>query len=136
MLDLVKSIENFDEISDSKLKDLIYDMLWKLHFNMYLKGVIYLTDAIMLAYKDNSLLYDTNELMSKTAKLHDLDEKNIRNNIDNALNLAFKFDNVNFDIDFFDGYYDGRKISLKYFISLSVHYLEQIEKNNLLTEIK
>ena len=104
-------------------------MLWLLRFNLYSKGTVYLSEAIALAYYENSYLYDTNELLQKIAKLHNLDEKNIRNNIDNALSLAFKDENLKYDIDFFNGYYDGRKVSLKYFITLAVHYIS-IKLNN------
>lgn len=121
LLDLIKILEDFN---DNTLESIIYDMLWRLRFNLYSKGTIYLTDAIILAYYNNSLLYDTNELIRQVAQKYDSESKNIRNNIDNALNLAFKYDNLQYDIDFFNGYYDGRKISLKYFITLAVHYIE------------
>lgn len=110
-------------------------MLWQLRFSVYTKGTIYLKDAITFAYYDKMLLYDTNKLMQEVANLHNLDEKNIRNNIDNSLNLAFKKDNLQYDIDFFNGYYDGRKISLKYFISLSVYYLEKNYGFNYLSNL-
>lgn len=121
LLDLIKVLEDFND----SIKNILDDMLWNLHFNLYSKGTTYLKTAILLAYQDNSLLFDTNKLIKNTAKLYNLNEKNVRNNIDNALNLAFKLDDIKYDIDFFNGIYDGRKISLKYFISLSVHYIDK-----------
>lgn len=126
LLDLIKLFEDF---KNTTLEEKILDMLWLLRFNLYSKGTVYLSEAIALAYYENSYLYDTNELLQKIAKLHNLDEKNIRNNIDNALSLAFKDENLKYDIDFFNGYYDGRKVSLKYFITLAVHYIS-IKLNN------
>ena len=121
LLDLIKILENF---TDATLENSIYDMLWHLRFNLYSKGTIYLKDAIIIAYYNRQLLLDTKKLINEVAQKHNSNSKNIRNNIDNALNLAFKYENLQYDIDFFNGYYDGRKISLKYFISLAVHYLE------------
>lgn len=121
LLDLIKVLEDFND----SIKAILDDMLWKLHFNLYSKGTTYLRTAILLAYQDNSLLFDTNKLIKNTANLYNLNEKNVRNNIDNALNLAFKLDDIKYNIDFFNGFYDGRKISLKYFISLSVHYIDK-----------
>ena len=105
-------------------------MLWHLRFNLYSKGTIYLKDAIIIAYYNNILLYDTNQLIKQVAQKYNLDEKNIRNNIDNSLNRAFTYENLKYDIEFFKGYYDGRKISLKYFISLAVHYIQFNSNSN------
>lgn len=127
LVDLIKNFENLDDIS--KLEKNILDMLWKLRFNLYSKGTNYIKDAIILAYFNNSLLYDSNKLMKEIANLYNLDEKNVRNNMDNALNLAFNYENLQYDIQFFKGYYDGRKVSLKYFIVLAVHYIN-IEMNS------
>lgn len=121
LLKLIKILEDFTDVS---LENAIHDMLWKLHFNLYSKGSIYLKEAIIVAYYNRQLLLDTKKLINEVAQKHNSNSKNIRNNIDNALNLAFKYENLQYDIDFFNGYYDGRKISLKYFISLAVHYLE------------
>lgn len=127
LLKLIKVLENF---TDSSLENSVYDMLWKLHFNLYSKGTIYLKEAIIIASYNHSLLFDTNKLIKQVAQKHNTFPKNIRNNIDNSLNLAFKYENLQYDIDFFKGYYDGRKISLKYFISLSVHYIESLLDEN------
>lgn len=127
LLDLIKILENF---TDATLENSIYDMLWHLRFNLYSKGTIYLKDAIIIAYYNNILLYDTNQLIKQVAQKYNLDEKNIRNNIDNSLNRAFTYENLKYDIEFFKGYYDGRKISLKYFISLAVHYIQFNSNSN------
>ena len=127
LLDLIKILEN---LTDTTLENSIYDMLWHLRFNLYSKGTIYLKDAIIIAYYNNILLYDTNKLIKQVAQKYNLDEKNIRNNIDNSLNRAFTYENLKYDIEFFKGYYDGRKISLKYFISLAVHYIQFNSNSN------
>ena len=124
---MIKILEN---LTDTTLENSIYDMLWHLRFNLYSKGTIYLKDAIIIAYYNNILLYDTNKLIKQVAQKYNLDEKNIRNNIDNSLNRAFTYENLKYDIEFFKGYYDGRKISLKYFISLAVHYIQFNSNSN------
>ena len=128
----IKHIENIiDPLEQNMLDRIVIDMLWELHFNLSAKGTKYLKDSIYLAYNDKSLLLDTNKLVSQIAKMYSEDEKNIRNNIDNALNLAFKYENLQYDIDFFNGYYDGRKISLKYFMSLAINYINiKMNKNS------
>lgn len=134
LLKLIKILEDFTDVS---LENAIHDMLWKLHFNLYSKGTIYLKEAIIVAYYNRQLLLDTKKLINEIAQKHNSNSKNIRNNIDNALNLAFKYENLQYDIDFFNGYYDGRKISLKYFISLAVHYIEStISKKNSNIKLK
>ena len=131
---MIKILEDFTDVS---LENAIHDMLWKLHFNLYSKGTIYLKEAIIVAYYNRQLLLDTKKLINEIAQKHNSNSKNIRNNIDNALNLAFKYENLQYDIDFFNGYYDGRKISLKYFISLAVHYIEStISKKNSNIKLK
>lgn len=129
---LIRHIESFDDaIEKNMLEKIVIDMLLQLHFNLYSKGTWYLKDCIYLAYNNATLLFDTNELISQVAILHNEDKKNIRNNIDNALNLAFKYENLQYDIDFFNGIYDGRKMSLKYFMVLAIHYINiKMEKNS------
>lgn len=124
LFEILKYLEGpLIEKENTILDENISDMLWKLRFNLYSKGTMYLTKAIQLAYYDSSLLFDTNRLVSQISQIYSEDERNIRNNIDNALNIAFKDENLQYDIDFFNGYYDGRKISLKYFMVLAVHYM-------------
>ena len=74
LLDLIKILEN---LTDTTLENSIYDMLWHLRFNLYSKGTIYLKDAIIIAYYNNILLYDTNKLIKQVAQKYNLDEKNI-----------------------------------------------------------
>lgn len=130
LLNFIENLYSYKENDTILLEKNILDLLWKLRFNMYAKGTEYVKDAISFAYKDNSLLHDTNELINQLAILYNVDEKNVRNNIDNVLNLAFKDENLQYHINFFNGYYDGRKVTLKYFIALSVYYLKiQIDNN-------
>ena len=121
---LIRHIESFNDSTEKNmLEKIVIDMLSNLHFNLYSKGTWYLKDCIYLAYYNKTLLFDTNSLISQVATLHNENNKNIRNNIDNALNLAFDYENLQYDIDFFNGLYDGRKISLKYFMILAIKYI-------------
>ena len=113
------SLEDFIELEKS-----VDSILYKLNFTMHFKGTKYLKDAILLASKDKSLLYDTQSLIKEVAnKNHIINDKIVRSNIDRALNNMLEYSNINIIYDVFDNY-DGRAISLKYFIDLCVHYLD------------
>ena len=75
-------------------------------------------DAILLAYSDKNLLLDMNELIVKVAEKNEvMNYKVVRSAMDKSLNTML--DNT----DIKD--YDGRKISLKYFIDLCIRLLEK-----------
>jgi len=124
LLNFIEELENYQESETLKLEKAICDMLWKLRFNMYTRSAIYLKNAILLAFQDNELLLDTNELIHRLSILHNMDERSMRNDIDNAIKSAFRNENLEYYKEFFDGIYDGRTVSIKYFISLSVYYLD------------
>ena len=101
------------------------DILWKLGFTSYFKGTIYLKDAILFVYEDKSLLYDMGKLINKVSKKnHKKNQSVIRSDIDKALNHMLDYIDSNVICEIFEDY-DGRKISLKYFIDLIVRYLEK-----------
>lgn len=134
LLDFIEELENYQENETLKLEKNICDMLWKLRFNMYTKSAIYLQNAILLAFQDNELILDTNELIHRLSILHNIDERSMRNDIDNAIKSAFRNENLEYDKEFFNGIYDGRNVSIKYFISLSVYYLD-VKLDSKYTEI-
>lgn len=100
-------------------------ILWKLGFTSYFKGTIYLKDAILIAFNDKNLLTDANTLIKKVAEKNNvLNDKVVRSDIDRALNHVLDYIDIKVIYDIFNDSYDGRKISLKYFIDLCIRYLE------------
>lgn len=116
-----------DSLKDTlELEKNIDDMLWKIGFNFYLKGTTYLKDAILLAYSDRKLLLDTQALVKKVAEKNNiLNDKLVRSDIDKVLNNISDLNNIEVIYDIFGNKYDGRKISLRYFIDLCIRYLEE-----------
>lgn len=119
-LDELKKIKKYKKINEE-----IIDMMWRLKFNIYTNGSTYLSTALLLCFIDDSFLKDTNQLITVLAKIYEKNEKNIRNSIDNTLNSAFKLDDIPYTMAFFEGYYDGRKISFKYFLHLVTYYISR-----------
>lgn len=103
----------------------IDDIFWELGFTNYFKGSIYLKDAIYLAYNDKKLLLDTNILVKKVSEKNKIkNEKIVRSAMDKSLNSMLNYIDEKIIYDIFGTNYDGRKISLKYFIDLCIRYLE------------
>ena len=124
LFDVVDLVSN--SLKDSlELEKNLDDILWKLGFTTYFKGTIYLKDAILFVYEDRALLYDMGKLMNKISKKnHNKNQSVIRSDIDKALNHMLDYTDSNIISEIFEDY-DGRKISLKYFIDLVVRYLEK-----------
>lgn len=107
----------------------IEKILWEIGLSSYFKGTTYLKDAISFAYIDNSLLFNIQDLMKKVAqKNYVLDYTLVRSLIDKSLNNALNLLDINTLYNIFGDDYDGRKISLKYFIELCIRYIDK--KNN------
>lgn len=124
LFDVVDLVSN--SLKDSlELEKNLDDIFWKLGFTSYFKGTIYLKDAILFVYEDKSLLYDMEKLINKVSKKnHKKNPSVIRSDIDKALNHMLDYIDSNVIYEIFEDY-DGRKISLKYFIDLIVRYLEK-----------
>lgn len=125
ILDIVtlisSSLKNCIELEKS-----IDDTFWQLGFTSYFKGSIYLKDAILIAHNERKLLLDTQALVKKVAKKHNIaNEKVVRSNMDRALGNMLKYIDKNKLYNIFGKDYDGREISLKYFIDLFIRYLEK-----------
>ncbi|MCI8587251.1 MAG: hypothetical protein HFJ49_01400 [Clostridia bacterium] len=121
------SLEDFIE-----LEKIVDSILYRLNFTMHFKGVKYLKDAILLAYKEKSLLYDTQSLIKEVATKNHIDnDKIVRSNIDRALINMLNYANIDKLYEVFSNY-DGRTISLKYFIDLCIYYLDK--KKNYIFE--
>ncbi|MCI9286478.1 MAG: hypothetical protein HFJ57_00545 [Clostridia bacterium] len=125
LLDIVTVVS--DSVKNTmELEKFIDNILWKLGFTSYFKGTIYLKDAILLAYNDHNFLKDSNLLIKKVAEKNGvLNDKVVRSNIDRALNHMLDYTDKEIIYSIFQSDYDGRKISLKYFVDLCVHYLEK-----------
>lgn len=107
------------------LEKSVNDILWQLGFTDYLKGTIYLKEAILLAYNDKQLLLETKSLVKKVAEKNNIEKSNVvRSNMDRALNSMLNFIDKDTIYSVFGKDYDGRTISLKYFICLCIRYLE------------
>lgn len=104
----------------------IDDIFWKLGFTPYFKSTTYLRDAVLLAYNDKSLLQDMDIFVKKIAEKNNVsNEKNVRSAMDKSLSNMLDYTNKNVIYSVFGEDYDGRKISLKYFIDLCIRYLEK-----------
>lgn len=104
----------------------IDDIFWKIGLTSYFKGTIYLKDAILLAYSDKCLLLDMNELMIKVAEKNEvMNYKVVRSAMDKSLNTMLDNTDIKVIYEIFEEDYDGRKISLKYFIDLCIRFLEK-----------
>ena len=125
VLDAINIIVN--TIKDTlDIEKTIDTILWKLGFTSYFKGTIYLKDAILLAYNDTKLFQDMNILVKKVAEKNNIvNEKVVRSAMDKSLNTMLDYTDINVFYDIFGDDYDGRKISVKYFIDLCMHYLEK-----------
>lgn len=116
-----------DSAKDSlKIEHHIDSLFWKLGFTPYFKGTNYLKDAMLLAYNDLTLQQDMNKLVKKIAEKNKIsNEKVVRSAMDKSLNSMLDYININTIYDIFGDDYDGRKISVKYFIDLCIRYLEE-----------
>lgn len=116
-----------DSLKDTlEIEKKIDTVLWKLGFTSYFKGTIYLKDAILLAYNDNELLQDMSKLVIKVSEKNNIsNDKVVRSAMDKSLNNMLDYIDNSIIYDIFGDDYDGRKISLKYFIDLCIRYLEK-----------
>lgn len=117
-----------DSLKDTlEIEKTIDNIFWKLGFTSYFKGTIYLKDAILLAYNDNKLLQDMNILVKKIAEKNEIlnDKGSVRSTMDKSLNNMLEYTNNSIIYDIFGDDYDGRKISVRYFIDLCIRYLEK-----------
>lgn len=125
LLDVVNVVSDSLK-STMELEKTVDNILWELGFTSYFKGTVYLKNAILLAYNDHNLLKDSNLLIRKVAEKNNiLNDKVVRSNIDRALNHMLDYTDKEIIYNVFQNDYDGRKISLKYFVDLCVHYLEK-----------
>ena len=125
LLDIVKLVS--DSLKDClEIEKSINDLLNSLGFTYYFKGTIYLKDAIQFAYIERNLLYDTKTLVKKVAKRHKIkNDRIVRSDMDRALNSMLTYIEKDKIYNIFGKHYDGRIISLKYFIDLCIRYLEE-----------
>lgn len=102
------------------------NILKRLGFTYYFKGTIYLRDAILFAYNEQKLLFDTKTLVKKVAKKHKIkNDRIVRSDMDRSLNSMLNYITKDRIYDIFKENYDGRIISLKYFIDLCIRYLDE-----------
>ncbi len=81
-----------------------------------------------MSFYNKTLLYDVNLLIQNIAQKHNIFNITIvRSIMDKTLNNILDLVDTTIIYNIFGDFYDGRKISLKYFINLCVYYLE--EKN-------
>jgi hypothetical protein len=125
LLDAINII--VDSLKDTlEIEKTIDDILWKLGFTPHFKGTAYIKDTILLAYTDTNLLEDMNVLVEKVAEKNNVEnEKIVRSLMDKTLNNIFDSIDKNVIYDIFKDNYDGRKISLKYFVDLCIRYLDE-----------
>ncbi len=110
-----------------EIEKTIDNILWRIGLTTYFKGTKYLKDAILLAYSDRTLLLNAQLLVRKVAEKNHISnnkDKIVRSDMDKSLNTALDLLDINVLYDIFKDEYDGRKISLRYFIDLCIQYLE------------
>lgn len=114
-----------DSLKDSlEIERNIDTILWRMGFTSC-KAKGYLKDAILLAYTDKTLLLDTQNLIKKVAEKNNIEnERLVRSDIDKTLNNVLDLIDKDDIFEIFGNEYDGRKISLKYFIDLCIRHLE------------
>lgn len=99
-------------------------ILWRMGFTSC-KAKGYLKDAILLEYTDKTLLLDTQNLIKKVAEKNNIEnDRLVRSDIDKTLNNVLDLIDKDDIFEIFGNEYDGRKISLKYFIDLCIRHLE------------
>lgn len=132
------SILNVMDMISKTLKDSleiekkIDTIFWKIGLNSYLKGTIYLKDAISFTYNDKNLLLNIQNLVKKIAIKNNISNHClVRSDMDKTLNNALDLLEKNILYDTFGDDYDGRKISLRYFIDLCIHHLEKYQEKNI-----
>ena len=125
------SVINIINLISASLKDTleieknIDSILWKIGLTSSFKGTTYIRDAISFAYSDKKILYDTKTLVKKVAEKNNIsNDALVRSDMDKALNNVLDFVDQHIIYDIFGADYDGRKISLRYFIDLCVRYLK------------
>ena len=125
LLDVVNIVSS--SLKDSmEIEKNIDDILWKLGFTSYFKGSIYIKDAILMTYNDRQLLQDFNILIKNISVKNNVsNEKIVRSAMDKTLNNVLDCVDINVIYNIFGDNYDGRKISLKYFIDLFIRYLDE-----------
>ena len=125
LLDVVNIVSS--SLKDSmEIEKNIDDILWKLGFTSYFKGSIYIKDAILMTYNDRQLLQDFNILIKNVSVKNNVsNEKIVRSAMDKTLNNVLDCVDINVIYNIFGDNYDGRKISLKYFIDLFIRYLDE-----------
>ena len=124
LFDIIKLIS--DSLNDCiEVEKEVNNILKQLGFTYYFKGTIYLRDAILFAYHDQNLLFDTKKLVKKVSQKHNIkNDKVVRSDMDRSLNSMLNYINKDKIYKVFGNNYDGRVISLKYFIYLCIRYLE------------
>lgn len=125
LLDIISLVS--DSLRDTlELEKKVDNILWRMGFNSYFKGTTYLKDAILFAYSDKKLLLDTQALVRRVAEKNNiLNDKLVRSDMDKILNNVLDLIDIKVIYDIFGDEYDGRKISLRYFIDLCIRYLEK-----------
>lgn len=122
ILDIISNAikETFD------LEKEIDNILWGLGFTSYYKGTIYLKDSIFMVFNNKELLQDVNFLIENVAEKNNAINKNVvRSIMDKTINNVLDLLDTTIVFEVFGDLYDGRKISLKYFLDLCIHYLEK-----------
>ena len=125
LLDIISLVT--DSLRDTlELEKKVDNILWRMGFNSYFKGTTYLKDAILFAYSDKKLLLDTQALVRRVSEKNNiLNDKLVRSDMDKILNNVLDLIDIKVIYDIFGDEYDGRKISLRYFIDLCIRYLEK-----------
>lgn len=125
LLDVINLIT--DTLKDTLgIEKNIDDIFWKLGLTSYFRGTIYIKDAILLAYSNKELLLDMNKLVIKVSEKNEvMNYKGVRSVMDKSLNTMLDNTDIKIFYEVFGEDYDGRKISLKYFIDLCIRFLEK-----------
>lgn len=130
---LFEILTSISKISDESinLEKNIDNIFWRMGFCNYLKGTNYLKDAVIFAYLDRNLLFDIQTIIKKVANKNQVSNfKLVRSDMDKTLNNTLDLLDVQKIHKIFGNLYDGRKISLRYYIDLCIQYLIRENKKD------
>lgn len=117
-------IEAFKQSLD--INKIIDSIFFKLKFKPETKGTYYLKYAIILAYYDQTLLYDHKKLLEIVSLEYLSTSKNVRSLLDNSIyKMHKKSSSKKILLDLFPNDYDADNLTVKNFILICVNYLNE-----------
>lgn len=106
------------------IKKEIENLFYLIGFNSYSKGAPHFKKAIYIAYKNQSLIYNTKHLIKIVSRLSHTQESTVRSAMDYSLYSYTKYVNMRKVYAIF-GAHPSDKLTPKIFIILCINYLNR-----------